>query len=138
MELYSILQTKDSRINFLKGLIRVAKSDSVIDEKEQSFYAQSAYAMGLGQEEILMLEKYKDTKDKIEVLFDSNKEKMFFLIQVIQLCWVDGEYTDAEKAEIRCLAEEMGISRTALKVVEDWAYEGIKWNKRGDELLLLN
>lgn len=138
MDMYAILQTEDSRFNFLKGLIRIAKSDGIIDDKEQAFYNQAAHAMGLGRENIHMLEKYKNVDDKINVSFESSKEKMFFLVQVIQLCWIDGEYTDSEKAEIASLAEEIGITRAALEAVENWAYEGIVWNKRGNDLLLLN
>ena len=136
MDMYAILHTKDSKINFLKGLIRIAKCDSVIDDNEQRFYNQAAYTMGLGQEDVQLLEECRNMEGKIDIFFESSKEKMFFLTQAVQLCWIDGEYTDSEKVEIHCLAEEMGISQSALEAVEDWAYE--VWNKKGDELLLLN
>lgn len=138
MDMYAILHTKDSKINFLKGLIRIAKCDSVIDDNEQRFYNQAAYTMGLGQEDTQLLEECRNMEGKIDIFFESSKEKMFFLTQAVQLCWIDGGYTDSEKVEIHCLAEEMGISQSALEAVEDWAYEGIVWNKKGDELLLLN
>lgn len=138
MDMYAILQTKDSKINFLKGLIRIAKCDGIVDESELEFYNQAACTMGLGQEDIQLLEECRSTKDKISISFESSKEKMFFLVQVVQLCWVDGGYSDSEKTEVRCLAEEIGISQDALKAVEEWAYEGMVWNKKGNELLLLN
>ena len=62
---------------------------------------------------------------------------MFFLVEAVQLCWVNDEYSDAEKREIHQIAKEVGISKEALKAVEDWVYEGMEWNKRGDELLNL-
>ena len=47
MELGKILVTKDSKINFLRGLIRLAKCDSILDDRELCFYYKEAYFIGL-------------------------------------------------------------------------------------------
>ena len=137
MDINAILQSNNSKVNFLKGLIRVAKCDNVIDEKEFMFYEQAALAVGLGQEDIANLNNYAKSKEKLKISFDSSREKMFFLIQVIQLCWINGEYSGAEKTEVAQIAEELSISKNAVTEVEKWVEEGIIWNKRGDDLLSL-
>lgn len=78
MDMYAILHTKDSKINFLKGLIRIAKCDSVIDDNEQRFYNQAAYTMGLGQEDVQLLEECRNMEGKIDIFFESSKEKCSF------------------------------------------------------------
>lgn len=138
MDIKMILQTKKSRISFLKGLIRLANADGVVDESEFVFYRQAAIALELDEEEILELEKVKGEGHEIMLDFGTDREKMFFLIQAIQLCWVDNNYSDAEQEELRNICREIAISEESLKVVEAWAQEGVEWNKRGEALLELH
>lgn len=137
MDINEILTTRASKINFLKGLIRLAKCDGNLDEEEFKFYQQAAYSMQLNDEDVEELNKTWNRSEKISLTFASSKEKMFFLIQAVQLCWVDNEYTEIEKKEMQVIAEELGIDRQALKKVEEWVYEGVEWNRRGEELLSL-
>ena len=138
MDIREILQTGESRINFLKGLIRLAKADGVVDEKEFVFYQQAAVSLELGEEEILILDKIRSEEHKIALNFETDREKMFFLIQAVQLCWVDNNYSAAEQKEIRNICHEIGVSEESLEKVEAWAKEGIEWNKRGEILLELH
>lgn len=135
MEIKEILKTKEARISFLKGLIRLANADGVVDEGEFAFYRQAAIALELDDEEISALEKVKGEGHEIVLDFGTDQEKMFFLIQAVQLCWVDSNYSDAEQEELRNICQEIAISEEALKVVEAWAQEGVEWNKRGEALL---
>lgn len=137
MEIKEILQTKRARVNFLKGLIRLANADGVVDEREFVFYRQAAIALELGEEDILALEKVKSDGNAITLEFETDREKMFFLIQAVQLCWVDNNYSEAEQNELRSICREITISEEALKAVEAWAQEGVEWNKRGETLLEL-
>lgn len=135
MELGKILVTKDSKINFLRGLIRLAKCDSILDDRELGFYYQAAYSMGLDENDTKEINLWIETSDKLEVNFETIREKMFFFVQAVQLCWIDEEYKEIEKEEMRILANELGISIESLEKVEQWAYEGIIWNNKGNELL---
>lgn len=137
MNIKEILQTKEARISFLKGLIRLANADGVVDEREFVFYRQAAIALELGEEDILALEKVKSNGNAITLEFETDREKMFFLIQAVQLCWVDNNYSEAEQNELRSICREITISEEALKAVEAWAQEGVEWNKRGETLLEL-
>lgn len=138
MDIKEILQTKEGRVNFLKGLIRLANADGVVDESEFVFYRQAAIALELSEEEILALEKAKSEKHEITLEFKTDREKMFFLIQAVQLCWVDNNYSEAERKELRDICQEIAISEESLKAVEVWAQEGVEWNKRGETLLELH
>lgn len=138
MDIMEILQTREARINFLKGLIRLAKADGVVDENEFVFYQQAAISLELGEEEISALDKVKSEEHKIAFNFETDREKMFFLIQAVQLCWVDNNYSEAEQKELRTICQEIAISEEALMAVEKWAREGIEWNKRGETLLALH
>lgn len=138
MDIKEVLQTKEARISFLKGLIRLANADGVVDESEFGFYRQAAIALELDEEEILELEKVKGEGHEIMLDFDTDREKMFFLIQAVQLCWVDNNYSDAEQKELRNICREITITEKALKAVEVWAQEGVEWNKRGETLLELH
>lgn len=137
MRVEDVLTTTESKLNFLKGLIRVAKSDSVLTETELNFYKQAACSMGLSEGDIESLDKCWTNLEKIHFQFKTSKEKMFFIIQAVQLCWIDDDYAEAERTEMRIISEELNISLKSLKQVEAWVEEGMKWNKKGDELLNL-
>ena len=138
MDIREILQSKEARISFLKGLLRLANADGIVDENEFVFYRQAAIALELDEEEILALEKAKSDEHRITLDFETDREKMFFLIQAVQLCWVDNNYSETERKELRSICQEIVISEEALKKVEAWAQEGVEWNKRGEALLELH
>lgn len=137
MDVNTILTTNKGKINFLKGIIRLAKCDGDLPEEELVFYQSAANSMGLGEEEQELINDIKNSREKIDIDFETNKEKIFFLIQAVQLCWIDNKYVDSERREMRLIVNELGISMDALEKVEKWVSEGIEWNKRGDELLEL-
>lgn len=137
MNAIEILQTEESKLNFLKGLIRLAKVDGVIDSNEIAFYKQAAVGLGMSDNSINEIEYFSKNDENISFSFSSNEEKMFFLIQAVQLCWMDSEYVESEKQEIRIVCKELGISEEALIEVENWVKQGIEWNKSGDRLLYL-
>ena len=134
MNTYDILKTRNAKVNFLKGLIRVSMSDGVVPDVEKEFYRKSAYGLGLDDEAVAEIEN----SDYKEIVFETTEEKMFFFIQAIQLSWIDNGYCEAERNEIRKLADELEISAESIEKVEKWVEEGMEWNKKGDELLKLS
>lgn len=137
MDVNAILTTNGGKLNFLKGLIRLAKCDGVVDNNELLFFQQAASAVGLGEDAKLELNGCWETNAPISVEFDNTQQRNFFFIQAIQLCWIDGSYTDNEKKEIRQIAQETNTGLETIKKIENWVHEGILWNKKGDELLEL-
>lgn len=139
MDMNQILTTNDAKVNFLKGLIRLAKADGIMDDNEVVFYQQAVNAMGLDAQDCDKINAlWEKNSCEIDISFQTNREKMFFFVQAIQLCWIDGSYTQKEKEEIYKIASELQISVTAIEKVEIWVNEGMEWNKRGDSLLELS
>lgn len=138
MNAIDILHTEESKLNFIKGLIRLAKADGIIDSNEIVFYKQVAVGLGMSNNSINEIEYFHNTDEKICFSFSSNEEKMFFIIQAVQLCWMDNEYVDSERQEMRSICKELGISEEALIQVEKWVQQGVEWNKSGDKLLYLS
>lgn len=138
MDIKEILVTKEAKVNFLRGLIRLANANGCVDESEFVFYRQTAVALGLDEREIVDLERLGGVDSKICFNFETDKEKMFFLVQAVQLCWVDNDYSMPEREDMRNICQELNISIEALEAVEKWAYEGIEWNRRGKALLELH
>lgn len=139
MDINKNLKETVDKINFLRGLIRIAKSDGVKEDSEFIFYYQAAQALNLSEEELNHLNDAWNNDDiHLTLEFSNNASKMFFFVQAIQLCWVDGSYMDAEKKEIRLIAQEIGISEDAIERVEAWVEEGMEWHNRGAELLKLS
>lgn len=137
MEINRILTSNNAKSNFLKGLIRLAKSDNINDEKEIAYFQQAAISLGISKEEQYLLNELWSSNEKIVLNFENTEQKMFFFIQAIQLCWLDGEYVKKEQQEIRKIAQELNISEDSIEQVERWAYEGIQWSRKGDALLSL-
>ncbi len=129
-----ILISEDSKLNFLKALIRTAKSDHIIRESEKEYFLSAARVLGISNDGVESLADYWNS-DSIPVSFSNSRESILTIMQIIQLCWIDGEYVDAEKEEVRKLASELGITQGAVEKIEEWVYRGMEWTKEGDLLL---
>ena len=104
----------------MKGLIRVAKADEVIEESEFTFFNELATSMQLDSDNISQLYALWSSNEPIYVSFDKPEEKILFFTQAIQLCWIDDSYNGKEKNQIIELAKELGVSSTAILEIEKW------------------
>lgn len=136
MDINKILETKESRTNFMKGLIALAKIDGIVDENEQEFFVGAMNSLNIEDEDISKLsdELVSPNIDK-EISFNNKKQSLFFLKEAIQLCYCDDNYSEKEKNIIKEFAEKLNVSEKTLKSIEDWALEGYMWNKKGEKLL---
>ena len=142
--LNSIYVTQEDKFNFVKGLIRISKSDGNIGEEEIAFMKSVAAGMGLTEENIKLLQAAAEYdlatdqgKEFFKLQFSTKYQGIFFLREAVQLCNIDGVYHDSEKDEIKIITQELNISLSTLKEIEDWVIEGMKWRERGDALLEL-
>lgn len=138
MEIEKILKTDEAKFNFMKGLIRIAKSDGRIDPSELQFYSNALKAFGLNEGYEVKLNSILEEDNKIDIVFENSEQKMLFFIQAIQLCWLDGTYTDEEKQEVHSIAREINIKEESVAEVEKWVYEGILWKEEIEKLLHLS
>ena len=112
MDYADILKSKDAKANFIKGLVRMAKADGVIDQLENQYFMSAAYSLGLDQHQISEVEHCTNP------------------------IVVDNIYDEKERAEVRAIAATMDIPEAVIRTIEDWVTEGMTWKKRGDELLI--
>lgn len=131
-----ILTTTDSKVNFMKGIIRITKSDGIIDEREKILFNQLITALNIPNEYLASINDCWD-REEIHISFDNNRQKLFFIMQAIQLGWIDEDYSEPEKREIRKMASELGISELSVEKIETWVLEGLDWTKKGDALIEL-
>lgn len=138
MNINEILNTYDSRINFMKGIVSLAKVDGLIDADEHNFFINAMTTLNISSEDINELSKALTDKniDK-EIKFDNKKQSLFFLKEAIQLCYCNNVYSVEEQELIKEFANKLNLSEETLKVIENWALEGFMWAKKGEELLEL-
>lgn len=129
-------ETNKDKLNYLKGLIRIAKSDRNIDPEEKRYYLIAASNMQLSNEEIQEIDSLWNENDKINISFSTRYDELFFLQEAIQLSFIDGKYDAAEKEEIKLIAKEWGIAQEDLDEIQAWVIEGLEWKKRGEDMLL--
>lgn len=135
-QLIDVYDSIDSRMNFMKGCIRLAKADGFMSEQEQQFFTNAANSLnidGNNLQELLSL--MGDNDASINICFENKKQSLFFFNQAIQLCYVDGHYSDMERTEIRKMAGQLGVANEDIDKIEEWVLQGMAWVKAGEELL---
>ena len=144
MELTAMYVTEEERVSFLKGMVRLARIDGVVEEEERLFFRNLLVAMSISEENTTKLENALDAdmesaevKNYLGVSFTTKKQAIFFLEEAIQLCYIDGVYHEKEQAEIRLLTKELNVSAETLDKIEKWVQEGIAWQAKGEVLLSL-
>ena len=136
MDITTILNTYNSKINFMKGIICFAKVDGVVDQKEQQFFINAMNALNIKEHDLQILSSEllsADFDDNIN--FENKKQSLFFLKEAIQLCYCNDDYSVKEKELMAIFGEKLNISKESLDSIEKWALEGYNWSKKGEELL---
>ena len=111
--------------NFAMGVVKTAIIAPI----------NAAVGMKLDEDSIAKINECWNSSKKISVEFSTKITAMFFIQEAIQLCEVDGSYDEAEKNEIRNLAEELGISEEKIVAIEKWVQTGIVWRQQGEALI---
>ncbi|MBN1064494.1 hypothetical protein [Clostridium botulinum] len=137
MNIREILKTEESKLNFLGGLIRLAKVDGNVSEDEKLFFSQAAAQLEMKEKTISLFENYWSSEDKINVKFETKREGLFFIQQAVQLCAMDGVYNDKEKKEIKLLGKELSLLESSIEKIETWIEDGLKWQALGETLLCI-
>lgn len=144
IDIFDILNSEKARICFIKGLINLSKAQEMsqgqtnISDEELGMLRNSMAALKIPEDVQINLEQSIYSKENIvDIEFDSKRQALFFLREGLQICYVEGNYYDAEKAMIKAISHRLGVSDDSLKQLEAWALEGIEWSRRGDKLLEL-
>ncbi|WP_373897766.1 hypothetical protein ACER0A_011030 [Haloimpatiens sp. FM7315] len=135
MNIREILKTEESKLNFLGGLIRLAKIDEKVSDEEKLFFSQAAVQLEMKEESVSLLQNLWTSEEKINVDFETKRESLFFIQQAVQLCVMDGVYHHEEKKEIKLLGKELGLLESSIEKIETWVEDGLKWQALGETLL---
>lgn len=130
-----VIKTEDSRINYLKGLLRIAGSDNNKTAVEDGYIYRMAEIIGASYSEIWQVEEAQENDELTVIKFDTKQEKILFLMQALYMCWLDDDYSDSERKEIFAIGDELGIESSVLKEIEAWVKHGIEWMRTGAELI---
>ena len=135
LEIRDVIKTEDSRINYLRGLIRIAESDNKKTSAEAEFIYKIADIIGASYSEIWHAERQTENEINTGIHFETKQEKMLFLIQALHECWLDDDFSEAEHEEIIKIGNELEIDQTEVEAVEAWVKQGIEWMRAGAELI---
>ena len=130
-----IIRTEDARINYLRGLIRIAECDENKTSAEEGYIYNIAELIGASYSEIWQAEDKEETDDSVEIKFETKQEKSLFLMQALYMCWLDDDYSDAERNEIFAIGTGLGIEKKEIEAIESWIKRGIEWMGTGAELI---
>ena len=130
-----VIKTEDSRINYLRGLMRIAECDKNKSSAEADYIYKIAKILGASYSEIWQAEEQKENEDSIGINFKKKKKKSLFLMQALYMCWLDNDYSNAEREEILKIGNDLGFELTEIETIESWIKRGIVWMRDGAELI---
>ncbi len=131
----SYMNSIEDKANYLKGLIRIAKADRVIDEEEKQYFKIIEDNLSIPKELQESINQGWDTDEKISLKFTSKEVLLFFIQEAIQIAMIDNNYHELEKKEIYKIGNEGDISDEAIAELEKWVKEGIEWRNKGDLII---
>lgn len=132
-----VIKTEDSRINYLRGLMRIAESDKSKTSVEEGYIYKIAEILGASYSEIWQAEEQLENDNPVTIRFATKQEKTLFLMQALYMCWLDDDYSDAEREEIMAIGNELGTDPSKIEEIELWIKQGIEWMHVGAELIEL-
>lgn len=135
-EIKLIYPSVEERLNFIRGLVRISRADTIITPEEEIFFENAALGLGLERAEVQKIHPaLADRTIDVPVKFSTKRQALFFFKEAIQLCYVDKVFSDLERNEVMTLAKELGISSESIDSIEAWVLEGREWISRGEELI---
>ena len=137
-EIAAVYPDEESRLTFIRGCVCMAQSDGEVDPDEQAFFLQAAVGMGLSPQQVQRVSSWLSKTQPAETIaFDNKRQTVFFLKEAMQMAFLDGSYDETERAAMRTIAANGGVSLATIEAIEDWVTEGIDWREQGEALLEL-
>ena len=128
-------ESKEARINYLKGLIRISKCDGNISPEEKRYFSLAAQGFELSDKDVQELDSLWTKDEIISLSFEEKYDAVFFLQEALQLVLIDGRYDELEKQELLAIAIELKILEKDFRKIESWALAGIAWKKQGEQII---
>lgn len=137
-EINEIIDSPDAKMNFMKGLIVLAKADGIVDPNEQQFFLNASVALGLDDNSRdLISEMLNSDNLSPDITFVTKRQTLFFIREALQLCYMDGSYGVEEKELIEIMRKNNSVTKATVEKIEEWVVKGITWRNEGNTLLAL-
>jgi tellurite resistance protein len=133
----SAMQTSTSKLtpfeaqSYLRALLSVAAADGISAE-EMSYIERQAHLFGVSVDALMM----EPTAD-LEALREqcSAEIRRMIVRDCVTLASIDNDYNDVERAAVRLISEQLGVTRERLEAFEAWTRDYWAVVERGESLL---
>lgn len=126
---------------FIKALIYIATIDDELDEAEKAFFVEAGGKLGLTESDINKIyeEMTFGTEELGQILagIESAEVKNSLLSTLIDICYIDGKYSEIEKAGMAEICNMLDVDSKVLKKIEmeHWSEEGKQVLRKGMDIL---
>ena len=125
--------SEDVRVDFLKALVRLAKTDGNFDENEREFVREVALAYAVPAsrfDEILNVESDEALLEEVKVIKDRHIA-MELVKEMCMLANTDGDLSDDEVMLIGRVGQAMGLELDKIQQISQWVIDRIVWLEEG-------
>lgn len=130
---------KKEKTAYLKALIYIATADNNVNEEERNQFTQVGKLYGLTDDEVdSIADSVIKKSESIEDILTSITErstKLLLLYDLLAICYVDNNYSIAEKNTMRTIANMLNIEAEKLEAMERVMNESVALQKRINEVL---
>ncbi len=113
---------------YLSYLMTVANADGQLHEKEKEFIELQAQVWGIVN--------FEENVEEEELISLSRTAKMSLLRDSITIAYIDGDYSQEERAKVDELAELLSVESERVADLEEWLLDYWRILERGEELLV--
>lgn len=110
---------------YIETMVFMASMDGKLDECEKEFFKEIGEGLGISADdtEQICIERTTNYKSLDEILsvMESSEAKESLIHSLIELCYVDGEYSVAEKNGMKIICNILNLDESVLKSIEmEW------------------
>jgi len=134
--MYANLLLDEEKITFLKILTYLSKIDNDISENEVAFIKKISEDIGMTINNNFFDLEIQGLKELLSH-FKSVQSKHILLTELINLAFVDENYSSDERKGISEISKLLDVSDNKLSEIENWIVDGNNWLSKGSKLILV-
>ena len=105
----------DEKVMFLDLAVYAAQTNGIVEESEKKILMQYCKEMGVAFYDVSKLHSLDEVK---EFFKERNEEtKRIVILEILGLCYIDGEFDSVENAFAKDFAEDIHVDENAYKVL---------------------
>lgn len=130
---------QNQKIAYLKALFYIATADDKIEDAEREQLAQLGNLYGLTEIEVQQIAnsiiKKEESLESILAEITSRSTKLLLLYDLLAICYVDNQYSMAEKNSLRTIERLLGIEESKLSDMENVMAESVALHEKINKIL---